>query len=60
MRKKIKYAECQSNSGGYLKVCSALYFADNFYLVPRVTDIKYIDTIIDIAIKENIDLIVQL
>lgn len=40
------------------KYAPALYFADNFYLVPRVTDSKYIEAIIDIVIKENIDLIV--
>lgn len=32
----------------------ALYFADKQYLVPRIDDSKYIDTILEICKKENI------
>ena len=35
----------------------AIYFADKFYLIPRIGEEKYIDSIIDICIKENIKLI---
>lgn len=35
----------------------ALYFADKFYLVPRITDVNYIDVILDICIKEKVDAI---
>jgi carbamoyl-phosphate synthase large subunit len=35
----------------------ALYFADAFYLVPRITDPAYIDTILDICRKEKIQAI---
>ena len=33
----------------------ALYFADKYYLVPKITDSKYIDTILDICEKEQIN-----
>lgn len=33
----------------------AIYFADKQYLVPRIDDPKYIDTILDICKKEHID-----
>lgn len=36
----------------------AIYFADKFYLIPRIGEEKYIDSIIDICIKENIKLII--
>ena len=35
----------------------ALYFADKAYLVPRIDDPAYLDTIIDICKKENINAI---
>lgn len=57
-QKKLNMQNAKVIAVDISKYAPALYFADNFYLVPRVTDIKYIDTIIDIAIKENIDLIV--
>lgn len=40
------------------KYAPALYFADRYYLVPKITDNRYIDTIIDISNKEDISLIV--
>ena len=57
-QKKLNMQNAKVIAVDISKYAPALYFSDNFYLVPRVTDIKYIDTIIDIAIKENIDLIV--
>lgn len=33
----------------------ALYFADKYYLVPRIDNPKYIETILDICKKEEID-----
>lgn len=33
----------------------ALYFADKVYLTPRIDDPKYLDTIVDICKKEEID-----
>lgn len=36
----------------------AIYFADNFYLIPRIGEDGYINSIIDICKKENIKLIV--
>ena len=36
----------------------AIYFADAHYLVPRIDSDEYIDSIIDVCKKENIDLIV--
>ena len=35
----------------------SLYFADNYYIVPDITDQNYLDIIIDICKKENIDAI---
>jgi len=36
----------------------AIYFADKYYLIPRISDEKYLDSIIEICNKENISLIV--
>ena len=36
----------------------AIYFADKFYLIPRIGEEKYIDSIIEICNKEDIKLIV--
>lgn len=36
----------------------AIYFADSFHLVPRISHEDYIDAIVDVCIKESIDLIV--
>lgn len=36
------------------KMAPALYEADKYYIVPRMTDPKYIDIILDICKKENI------
>ena len=33
----------------------ALYFADKQYLVPRIDDPSYIDTVLDICKREDID-----
>lgn len=40
------------------KTAPAIYFADKFYMIPRIDDADYIDSIIDVCKKENIDLIV--
>lgn len=40
------------------ELAPALYFADAFYLVPRVTEDTYVQSLIDICNKENICLIV--
>lgn len=36
----------------------AIYYADKFYIIPRISDDKYIDAVIDVCQKENIKLIV--
>lgn len=36
-------------------VAPALYLADKQYIVPRITDENYIDVILDICVKEQID-----
>lgn len=36
----------------------AIYFADAFYLIPRISDNGYIESLIEISKKENISLIV--
>lgn len=38
----------------------AIYEADKYYIVPRMTDEGYIDTIIDICKKENINGVLSL
>ncbi|MBE6727791.1 MAG: ATP-grasp domain-containing protein [Ruminococcaceae bacterium] len=40
------------------KTAPAIYFADRFYIISRICDEAYIDDIIDVCKKENIDLIV--
>ena len=39
------------------KTAPALYFADKYYLVPRISDPEYINIILDICRKENVDAI---
>lgn len=41
-------------------IAPALYFADKGYLVPRIDDPKYIDTVLDICKKENVKAITTL
>ena len=36
----------------------AIYFADKYYLIPRIDNSEYVNSIIDVCQKENIDLIV--
>lgn len=38
----------------------ALYEADKFYIVPKITDKNYLDIILDICKKENINLVMSL
>jgi ATP-grasp domain protein len=38
----------------------AIYEADKFYIVPRITDPTYIDSLLDICKKENIDCLLAL
>lgn len=38
----------------------AIYEADKFYVVPRITEPKYIDLILDICMKEGIDAVLSL
>ena len=38
----------------------AIYEADKFYIVPRITDPTYIDSLLDICKKENIDCLLVL
>lgn len=35
----------------------AIYYSDNYYIVPKITDANYIDIIIDICKRENIGII---
>lgn len=42
------------------KYAPALYFADKQYLVPLITDEHYIDTVLDICKKENINAVTTL
>lgn len=60
-RNKIVQYFCQSFSdegqviaADCSKLAPALYDADKYYIVPRMTDDQYIDTIIDICQKEQI------
>lgn len=41
-------------------IAPAIYFADKYYLVPRIDDEEYIPTILDICEKEQIDAITTL
>ena len=41
-------------------IAPAIYEADKYYLVPRITDPKYIDIILDICKKEKIDAVITL
>lgn len=38
----------------------ALYEADKYYTVPRITEVGYVDTILDICRKESIDAVMSL
>lgn len=40
------------------KYAPALYFADKYFIIPKISDTNYIQSIIDISIKEDIDLII--
>lgn len=42
------------------KYAPALYFADKFYLAPRIEDPQYIDFLLDICIREKIDAVFTL
>lgn len=42
------------------EIAPALYEADKYYIVPRITEANYIDVILDICKKESIDGIVSL
>ncbi|HHV50754.1 MAG TPA: ATP-grasp domain-containing protein [Clostridiales bacterium] len=50
---KIIAADCS-------KLAPALYEADSFYIVPRITEEDYLDTILDICKKENINGVLSL
>ena len=50
---KIIAADCS-------KLAPALYDADNYYIVPRITDENYISIILDICKKENINTLISL
>lgn len=40
------------------KIAPAIYFADTFHIIPRISDETYISGLIDVCIKEEIDVIV--
>lgn len=42
------------------RLASAIYESDKYYIVPRITDSRYIDIIVDICKKEKIDGILSL
>ena len=42
------------------ELAPALYEADNYSIVPRITDPNYIEIVLDICKKENIDGILSL
>lgn len=42
------------------ELAPAIYEADKYYIVPRIGDPRYIDTLIDICKKENVDCIFAL
>lgn len=68
--RRVELVQCFQKAAQKLKIksnivaadCSitapALYFADRKYLVPRITESDYIDSVINICCKENISLIV--
>lgn len=64
--KIIQYFKKEVGSSGRViatdmsRLAPAVYEADKFYQVPRMTDIGYIDVIIDICKKEKIDGILTL
>lgn len=59
--KVVQYFKKEAGDGGKIVAtdCSnlapAVYDADKFYLVPRITAPRYLDTILDICKKEEID-----
>lgn len=64
--KIVQYFKRELNGEGKVIVtdCSnlapAIYEADGYYIVPRITDENYINIILDICKKENIDTLISL
>lgn len=62
--KCFKKAKEKLNIGGKIvavdisDMAPAIYFADSLYIIPRISDPGYIDTVIEVCRKENICLIV--
>ena len=62
--KRFKSARNRLNINGKIiavdisKTAPAIYFADKYYIIPRISDATYIDSLIEICKKENIALIV--
>ncbi len=68
--RRVELIECFRNAAAKEKIQSkiiavdisntapAIYFADKHYIIPKINDDKYIQTIIDICNKENIKIII--
>ena len=59
-KEAAKLAQVKSNliTADISSTAPATYFADKNYIIPRINEEGYIDSIIDICNKENIKLIV--
>ena len=64
--KIVQYFKSELNGKGKVivtdcsKLAPAIYDADNYYIVPRITDENYISVILDICKKENINTLISL
>ena len=64
--KVVQYFKRAIGNGGIIvatdmsNIAPAVYEADKFYQVPRMTEVGYIDVICDICKKENIDAVLTL
>ncbi len=59
------FKKALANSGNVVatdcqRIAPALYEADKYYIVPRITEPNYLDTILDICLKEKIDGVLSL
>ena len=59
-QKAAKKLNIKSNiiAGDCSSTAPAIYFADRYYIFPRISEPNYIDSLIDVCTKENIALVV--
>ncbi len=53
-------SKCDINATDNNATAPALYFATNEYVVPRINDPEYVDTVLDICKKANVKAITTL